>query len=75
MVTSHLNQRAECKLLNLPDQIKPNQWSLTVDFLDWLRAPQRAIETALLGVSLSHRIQNENILERTRVLNIVRFAS
>ncbi|CAH2207450.1 jg902, partial [Pararge aegeria aegeria] len=45
-------------------------WSLTVDLLRMLRVTQRAMERAMLGVSLRDQIRNVEIRRRTRVTDI-----
>ena len=45
-------------------------WSLTADLLEKLRVTQRAMERAMLGVSLRDKIRNEDIRRRTKVTDI-----
>ena len=45
--------------------------ALTVKSADRLRTTQRAIERAMLGVSLKDRIKNEEIRRRTRVQDVM----
>ncbi|CAH2211469.1 jg22874 [Pararge aegeria aegeria] len=45
-------------------------WSLTMGLIRRLRVTQRAMERAMLGVSLRDQIRNEEIRRRTRVTNI-----
>ncbi|CAH2216950.1 jg22327 [Pararge aegeria aegeria] len=45
-------------------------WSLTMGLIRRLRVSQRAMERAMLGVSLRDRIRNEEIRSRTRVTDI-----
>lgn len=47
-------------------------WSLTVGLLEKLRVTQRAMERAMLGVSLRDRIRNTEIRQRTKVTDIAR---
>ncbi|CAH2227572.1 jg22369, partial [Pararge aegeria aegeria] len=46
-------------------------WSLTMGLIRRLRVTQRAMERAMLGVSLRDRIRNVEIRRRTRVTAIV----
>ncbi|CAH2228331.1 jg1561 [Pararge aegeria aegeria] len=45
-------------------------WSLTMGLIRRLRVTQRAMERAMLGVSLRDQIRNEEIRRRTRVTDI-----
>ena len=45
-------------------------WSLTAGFIRRLRVTQRAMERAMLGVSLRDRIRNEEIRRRTKITDI-----
>ncbi|CAB3231006.1 unnamed protein product [Arctia plantaginis] len=45
-------------------------WSLTMGLIRKLRVAQRAMERAMLGVSLRDRIRNEEIRRRTKVIDI-----
>ena len=45
-------------------------WSLTVGLIGKLKVAQRAMERAMLGVSLRDRIRNEEIRRRTKVTDI-----
>ncbi|KAI8440939.1 hypothetical protein MSG28_009236 [Choristoneura fumiferana] len=45
-------------------------WSLTVGLLERLKVTQRAMERAMLGVSLRDRIRNTEIRRRTKVTDI-----
>ena len=45
-------------------------WSLTMGLLRRLRITQRAMERAMLGVSLRDRLRNEYIRKRTKVTDI-----
>ncbi|CAH2216787.1 jg20575 [Pararge aegeria aegeria] len=45
-------------------------WSLTMGLKRRLRVTQRAMERAMLGVSLRDQIRNEEIRRRTRVADI-----
>ncbi|CAH2232405.1 jg20998 [Pararge aegeria aegeria] len=45
-------------------------WSLTLGLIRRLRVTQRAMERAMLGVSLRDHIRNEEIGRRTRVTDI-----
>ncbi|CAH2239424.1 jg16849 [Pararge aegeria aegeria] len=45
-------------------------WSLTMGLIRRLRITQRAMERAMLGVSLRDQIRNEEIRRRTRVTDI-----
>ncbi|CAH2266632.1 jg19819 [Pararge aegeria aegeria] len=45
-------------------------WSLTMDLIRRLRVTQRAMERAMLGVSLRDRIRNVEIRRRTKVTDI-----
>ncbi|CAH2242429.1 jg20431 [Pararge aegeria aegeria] len=45
-------------------------WSLTVGLIRSLRVTQRAMERAMLGVSLRDRIRNVEIRRRTKVTDI-----
>ncbi|CAH2245134.1 jg2388 [Pararge aegeria aegeria] len=45
-------------------------WSLTMGLIRRLRVTQRAMERAMLGVSLREQIRNEEIRRRTRVTDI-----
>ena len=47
-------------------------WSLTAGLLERLRVTQRAMERAMLGVSLRDKIRNTDIRRRTRVTDIAR---
>ena len=47
-------------------------WSLTMDLLRKLRLTQRAMERAMLGVSLSDQIRKEYIRRGTKVTDIAR---
>ena len=47
-------------------------WSLTMGFLRKLRVTQRAMDRAMLGVSLRDRIRNEEISRGTKVTDIAR---
>ena len=47
-------------------------WSLTAGLLEKLRVTQRAMERAMLGVSLRDKIRNTDIRRRTRVTDIAR---
>ncbi len=45
-------------------------WSLTVGLIKKLKVAQRAMERAMLGVSLRDRIKNEDVRKRTKVSDI-----
>ncbi|CAH2267506.1 jg22594 [Pararge aegeria aegeria] len=45
-------------------------WSLTMGLIRRLRVTQRAVERAMLGVSLRDQFRNEEIRRRTRVTDI-----
>ena len=45
-------------------------WSLTIGLMNKLKVAQRAMERAMLGVSLRDRIRNEEIRKRTKVTDI-----
>ena len=45
-------------------------WSLTAGLINKLRVTQRAMERAMLGVSLRDKIRNEEIRRRTKVTDI-----
>ncbi|PZC74016.1 hypothetical protein B5X24_HaOG208430 [Helicoverpa armigera] len=45
-------------------------WSLTIGLISKLKVAQRAMERAMLGVSLRDRIRNEEIRRRTKVTDI-----
>ncbi|CAH2229599.1 jg27431 [Pararge aegeria aegeria] len=45
-------------------------WTLTVDLLNKFKDAQRAMERAMLGVSLRDRIRNNEIRRRTQVTDI-----
>ncbi|CAH2267381.1 jg27564 [Pararge aegeria aegeria] len=45
-------------------------WSLTMGLIRRLRVTQRAMERAMLGVSLRNQIRNVEIRRRTRVTDI-----
>ncbi|CAH2248399.1 jg6199 [Pararge aegeria aegeria] len=45
-------------------------WPLTMGLIRRLRVTQRAMERAMLGVSLRDQIRNEEIRRRTRVTDI-----
>ncbi|KAL0832165.1 hypothetical protein ABMA28_001622 [Loxostege sticticalis] len=47
-------------------------WSLTMGIIRRLKVTQRAMERAMLGVSLRDRIRNEEIRRRTKVTDIAR---
>lgn len=47
-------------------------WSLTMGLIRRLKVTQRAMERAMLGVSLRDRIRNEEIRRRTKVTDIAR---
>jgi exonuclease III len=47
-------------------------WSLTVGLIKKLKVTQRAMERAMLGVTLRDRIRNEEIRRRTKVTDIGR---
>ncbi|KAL0852521.1 hypothetical protein ABMA27_017001 [Loxostege sticticalis] len=47
-------------------------WSLTMGIIRKLKVTQRAMERAMLGVSLRDRIRNEEIRRRTKVTDIAR---
>ena len=47
-------------------------WSLTMGLIRKLKVTQRAMERAMLGVSLRDRIRNEEIRRRTKVTDIAR---
>lgn len=47
-------------------------WSLTIGFVHKLKVAQRAMERAILGVSLCDRIRNEEIRRRTKITDIAR---
>lgn len=47
-------------------------WSLTIGLIHKLKVAQRAMERAMLGVSLRDRIRNEEIRRRTKVTDIAR---
>ncbi|CAH2243723.1 jg8782 [Pararge aegeria aegeria] len=48
-------------------------WSLTMGLIRRLRVTQRAIERAMLGVSLRDQIRNQEICRRTRVTDIAQW--
>ncbi|CAH2268719.1 jg24610 [Pararge aegeria aegeria] len=48
----------------------PDTWSLTMGLIRRLGVTQRAMENAMLGVSLRDQIRNVEIRKRTRVTNI-----
>ncbi|CAH2218499.1 jg3196 [Pararge aegeria aegeria] len=45
-------------------------WKLTVDLIHKFKVAQRAMERAMLGVSLRDRIRNDEIRRRTKVTDI-----
>ena len=45
-------------------------WSFTIGLISKLKVAQRAMERAMLGVSLRDRIRNEEIRRRTKVTDI-----
>ena len=45
-------------------------WSLTIGLMNKLKVAQRAMERAMLGVSLRDRIRNDEIRKRTKVTDI-----
>jgi hypothetical protein len=45
-------------------------WTLTVALVHQFKVAQRAMERAMLGVSLKDRIRNEYIRQRTKVIDI-----
>ncbi|CAH2229251.1 jg18827 [Pararge aegeria aegeria] len=45
-------------------------WTLTVDLIHKFKVAQRAMERAMLGVSLRDRIRNDEICRRTKVTDI-----
>ena len=45
-------------------------WTLTVGLVHQFKVAQRAMERAMLGVSLKDRIRNEYIRHRTKVIDI-----
>ena len=45
-------------------------WTLTVGLVHQFKVAQRAMERAMLGVSLKDRIRNEYIRQRTKVIDI-----
>ncbi|KAL0871065.1 hypothetical protein ABMA27_004870 [Loxostege sticticalis] len=47
-------------------------WSLTMGIIRKLKVTQRAMERAMLGISLCDRIRNEEIRRRTKVTDIAR---
>ena len=47
-------------------------WSLTMGLIRRLKVTQRAMERAMLGVSLRDQIRNEEIRKRTRVTDVAR---
>ena len=47
-------------------------WSLTMGLIRKLKVTQRAMERAMLGVSLRDRIRNEDIRKRTKVTDVAR---
>lgn len=50
-------------------------WTLTVRLVRQLKVAQRAMERAMLGVSLKDKIRNEIILQRTKVIDIAQRVS
>ena len=47
-------------------------WSLTMGLIRRLKVTQRAMERAMLGISLRDRIRNQEIRKRTKVADIAR---
>ena len=47
-------------------------WKLTVGLVHKFKVAQRAMERAILGVSLADNIRNEVICKRTKIIDIAR---
>jgi hypothetical protein len=47
-------------------------WPLTMGLIMRINVTQKAMETAMLGVSLRNRIRNDEIRKRTKVTDIAR---
>ena len=54
------------------DRVVLAQWTLTVGLVHKFKVTQRAMERAMLGVSLAYKIRNEVIRESTKVTDIAR---
>ncbi|CAH2270083.1 jg16543 [Pararge aegeria aegeria] len=61
-----------CKVFYLPTKYgyHGETWSLTTGLIKRLRVTQRAMERAMLGVSLRDKIRNVEIRRRTRVTDV-----
>ncbi|XP_028175804.1 uncharacterized protein LOC114364024 [Ostrinia furnacalis] len=76
ILTSEIPQCLKTKVFDqcvLPVMVYGSEtWSLTMGLIRRLKVTQRAMERAMLGVSLRDRIRNEEIRRRTRVTDIAR---
>jgi hypothetical protein len=74
--SAHLPQWLKTKVFNscvLPVMTYGTEtWPLTMGLIRRLNVPQRAMERALLGVSLRDRIRNDEIRKRTKLTDIAR---
>ncbi len=76
ILTSEIPQCLKTKVFEqcvLPVLIYGSEtWTLTMGLIRRLKVTQRAMERAMLGVSLRDRIRNEEIRRRTKVTDIAR---